>query len=179
MAYLATGLLSSGERLPPHVYGQAVLLRRLADKIVPPEEVESLRQVLLIYLDEQFEAAEKATAALAPRSQELVRLGLDRNTEGLGKVLEKAVRDTPSEPCLSPTRGHPPGCPVFLLHGSIDNVIPPSESLELKAWASRATKTTCLVSELIRHVELEKGEQGPGWRDYWKIIRFWTELLRS
>ena len=68
----------------------------------------------------------------------------------------------------------------FLLHGSVDNVIPPSETLALEEWASQQTETTALVSDLIKHVELEEDEENTGSAfDYIEIIRFWTELLRN
>jgi dienelactone hydrolase len=179
MEYLATGLLPSGETLPPHVYGQAVLLRKFAGELVPAEEVVSFRQALLTYLHDRFSQVRSGLGRLGPESQRLVRLCLARDTDELGKILLPHVRSHRAHPVLSPANGEPPTCPVFLLHGSVDNVIPPSETIELEKWASASTKTTALVSALIQHVELEEeGEQHP-LIEYWKVIRFWTELLRS
>ena len=117
---------------------------------------------------------------LGKGSKKLVELCLERDTEALGKILEPIVREHTPPAILSPTKGEPPPCPVFLLHGSVDNVIPPSETEALQSWASDKTATTALVSDLIKHVELEgDDEDGASAIDYWRIIRFWTELLRS
>lgn len=179
MEYLATGRLPDRSCLPPHVYGQAVLVRKFADRLVPPEELPSLRETLCWYLTERFDETRERLGSLSPRSRELVSLCLDRDTEELGKILLPHILASSSDHSLSPIKGPPPDCPVFLLHGRGDNVIPASETVKLAAWASPATETTSLVSDLIQHVEMKGTGESFSLFEYWKIIRFWTELLRS
>jgi hypothetical protein len=185
--YLTTGELPGeanlpphiyGANLPPHIYGQAVLARWFAEKLVPPDQVDSLRKVLLVYLHEKFEEAKKASETLGPESQHLVKLCLERNTKDLGRILLPHVQTLASPDCLSPEKNKPPDCPLFLLHGSTDNVIPAYETHQLKAWAEPRTETVTLVSHLIQHVEL--GEEGADFSliDYWDILRFWTRMLK-
>jgi len=178
MEYLVSGELPDHTVLPPHVYGQAVLLRRFADRFVEPDRVEALREVLLVYLQEKFEETQTRLGTLEPDSQRLIKLCLDRNTEELGKVLAPIVRSSSSDPSLSPSAKAPPACPIFLLHGSLDNVIPAFETLNLHAWAAPSTETHALVSELIQHVEMGENSPEVSVGDYWAIIRFWTEMLK-
>ncbi len=178
MAFLTTGDPEGG-KLPPNIYGQAVLVRRFATQLVPAEEAVLLRKVLLDYLEERFSKVKSDLDKLAPRSKQLVELCLKRETQALGAILKPLVHGYHSPPLLSPTRGSPPPCPVFLLHGSLDNVIPPSETIALSQWASRSTRTVTLVSSLIKHVELEnKEDESVSPYAYFEIIRFFTELLR-
>jgi dienelactone hydrolase len=178
MRYLCTGEMDNGEKLTPHIYGQAVLARQFASQLVPEKEVAQFRTVLLEYLEEKFKKVRKELYGLPPTSKKLVRLCLDRNTEELGKILIPIVNTYSPAAVLSPIEGTAPSCPIFLLHGAVDNVIPPSESRRLGVWAANQTETTVLISELIRHVDIENGDTTPSVADYYKIIRFWTELLR-
>jgi len=179
MSYLVTGKLPDGKVLRPHVYGQAVLVRRYAEKLVPPDEVTELKSVLLKYLQERFKSVRADLDKLSSTSRTLVELCLKRRTDQLGPLLEPIVRGQTSPPSLSPSRLPPPSCPVFLLHGYVDNVIPPSQTLALRRWASRATRTRTLISDLITHVELGGDEEHANLLSFWNIVRFWTELLRS
>lgn len=179
MAYLVTGKMPDGTFLRPHIYGQAVLVRRYAEDLVPPSQVETLKRVMLKYLQERFKSVRKDLDDLNGDTKRLVTLCLKRDSTELGKILEPIVRTKKSDPLLSPTRGSPPSCPVFLLHGHADNVIPPSETLALNRWAARSSPTRALISDLITHVEMNDNQGHSSAFSYWKIIRFWTELLLS
>ncbi|MCP4678591.1 MAG: hypothetical protein GY854_24380 [Deltaproteobacteria bacterium] len=179
MKYLVTGDLPDGGKLPPHIYGQAVILSRFAHQLVPSKDVEPLKQALNHYLREEWKTVREKAAHLSPKARRLVMLCLERKTEELGPILEPLIKTEQSLSALSPVRHDPPSCPVFLLHGSVDNVIPPSETVALERWASKSTETTALVSPLITHVELGDKVRIFSPIPYYKIIRFWTELLRE
>ncbi len=178
MTYLVTGGLPDGGNLKPHVYGQAVLARKFAPNLVAADQVESLRSVLLDYLKGNYDTVRERQKDLPEESKAIVQLCLKRDTETLGKLLEPWVRAHTPPTILSPVHGDVPKCPVFLLHGSVDNVIPPSETTALGRWALPHTDTTVLVSEAIKHVELSNKEEKPSWTALYRIIRFFTEMLR-
>jgi pimeloyl-ACP methyl ester carboxylesterase len=180
MHYLSTGALPRGGTLPPHLYGQAVLLRRLADRLVPADQAEALRAALFLFLKEKPEAFQAAVSQLPPESRRLAELCLHWDAKGVGEVLKPFADQLRCDPALSPMRGPVPDCPVFLLHGSVDNVIPPSETEALAAWAAPRTPTRALVTDLIRHVELEdKGERKSALLESYRLMRFMTALLRA
>ncbi len=180
MTYLVTGDLPGGSKLPPHVYGQAVIALRFVDQLVSPDDEIELREALFDYLREDHAGIKAQLDQLGPSAKRIIEQCLERNTEALGALLEPFVRNYHPPAILSPVQGEPPSCPVFLLHGSVDNVIPPSETAALHEWASKATDATVVISDLIRHVELGQDQTTThAIVSYWQIIRFWTELLRS
>ncbi len=180
MNYLATGLLPEGGKLSPHLYGQAVLARRLADQLVPPEQVEPLRQALALFLQERAADFQTQAASLAPEARRVAECCLRWDSQAMGRLLAPLAAKLRSDPRLSPELNPRPGCPVFLLHGSEDNVIPPSETRALGQWAAAGGPATALVTGLIRHVELEdKSKAQPPLAEKWKLLRLLTEFLRS
>jgi acetyl esterase/lipase len=178
MRYLVSGDLPAGGHLEPHVYGQAVILRMGADRLVPPEDVAKLDRALLAFLSGDRKRAERIGINLGREAHDLLTLVVERETSALGEVLEPVVRAHKNEPQLSPVRFDPPEFPVFLLHGNVDNVIPPSETTELDRWASRTADARTVVSSLITHVELDEEEQQASPAEYLDLVRLWTEMLR-
>jgi len=177
MRYLVTGELPGGGHLEPHVYGQAVILRMAADRLVPPADVPYLDRALLAYLQGDSKRAREIGLKLGGEAHDLLDLCLERDTRALGAVLQPIVAAHRNDPVLSPIRWDPPEFPVFLLHGDVDNVIPPSETEELARWASRTAATRTVITKLITHVELDR-EGGTPVGEYLALVRLWTEMLR-
>ncbi len=177
--YLMTGETPTGTTLP-HIYGQAVLLRRYADVMVPKDQVLLLQDTMLDYLRGDHEKAKVESEALPKESRRYTHLIFERDVKTLGRLLKEKI-GTPSTPkAVSADTAPPPQCSVHLLHGSLDNVIPPSELTRLEEWASHGDiEVFSLVSDMINHVELEDDRGIIALIDYYKIIRFWTELLRN
>ncbi|MBN2718730.1 MAG: hypothetical protein JXX14_22985 [Deltaproteobacteria bacterium] len=177
MHYLMTGNMPEG-RLPPHIYGQAVLVRQYASQLVPEDQVAPLRETIYLYLKGEYKKATARSKLSAPESRELLQLIFDRDVKVLGKRLQSKTGNPETGNRLSAVKGPSPKCTVHLLHGSTDNVIPPSELNRLQQWAAAGGTTVyALVSSLINHVELEE-DTSFKLIEYLRIIRFWTELLR-
>ena len=51
LRYLCTGIQPDGSQRPPHDYGVVIILLSVADQVVPPDQVEPLRKVILTYLE--------------------------------------------------------------------------------------------------------------------------------
>lgn len=181
MRFLASGEKGEDGWRRPHVYGQAVELRMFAKKLVPEADVAGLRDALLAYLEERRDDTERIAADLGAEARRLVRLSLDGNAEQLGPILAPLVEELAADPSLSPERQPAPACPVYLLHGADDNVIPASETTALAANLEGRTEVRALVTDLIQHVELKKKEDteaaSPPLSSYWRMARFWTQLL--
>ena len=177
--YLVTGRMPDGEELRAHIYGQAVVVRHFAALFVPAEQVEDFRKVVFEYLRGEMKAVRKGLGALGSESRAIVELLLKRDDDALGAILISKRREFTTDKTMSPVLEDPPDCPLFLLHGAVDNVIPPSETRLVHQWASGGTESTALVSGLIKHVDLDADESDPPLGEYWKMIRFWTEMLRS
>ena len=193
MKYLATGeeLPAPGAVThPPHDYGVAVILYRLAEfGVVPPDQVQRLRdgvrtfllasQLTLVNMDEAnatFAKAREMAKALPEPARTYMNYVNDRAVNKLGPVLVPFLQQLGSDdPGLSPQRAAPPTAPVFLLHGDEDTVIPPAESVILgEALRSKGADVRVLLSHIITHAELDRAGDT---YEAWKLIAFWADLL--
>jgi dienelactone hydrolase len=175
---------------PPHDYGVTVVLLTFADHVVPAEQVEPLRQAILVYLtassltlidmgraEAEFARAKAIGETLPEPSRALMRQVTARAVDALGPRLFPIVDrlgDDADVVAMSPERTPAPAAPVFLLHGSEDTVIPPIETLLLAAHLRDRTPVTGLLSGLITHAEVDRSA---ALGDVWALTRFWRALM--
>jgi dienelactone hydrolase len=190
LRYLVTGVQPDGARRPPHDYGLAIVLLGLVPRVVPPNQADALRQAILTYLDAsildlvdkarsaaEFARARSLAAALAEPSHTLMAELNARDVSALGPRLLPYLSGLDMPAALSPERSPPPLCPVYLLHGSGDNVVPAVESRLLAGHlAAAGVRVRLLVTPLITHAELDR-ETAPA--DVWRLIRFWSAVLHE
>jgi hypothetical protein len=198
MRYLCTGLepdlsaapggTSGVRRRAPHDYGVAVMVLDLARQIVPAEQVEPLREGVLVFLqashlalydvkgsEREFATARSLEATLQEPAATYLHLVNTRNVEVLGTRLLPFVRALGEYPALSPERSPAPRAPVYLLHGSDDNVVPASESSLLARHLDGTVPVHVLLSPLITHAEVNKQASAS---EVWQLIAFWASVLR-
>jgi dienelactone hydrolase len=175
---------------PPHDYGVAVVLLGLADRMVPPEQVEPLRQGILVFLtassldmvdkaraEVEFTRARAHVATLQDPARSLMQYVNDRAVDKLGPLLVKAVESVSGaseHAALSPERAPAPSAPVFLLHGAEDNVIPSVETVLLTNYLRGKTDVHAVLSGLITHAEVDKSAAAI---EVWRLVGFWKELM--
>jgi hypothetical protein len=173
----------------PHDYGVAVLLLGLADRCVPPEQVEPLRAAILEYLTascydlinvtkamETYRNADTMARALPDPSRTLMRCVNTRDVDTLGPLLVPHLAHDGLDPALSPDLSPAPMAPVYLLHGTDDNVVPAIETSYLARYLEGKTRVRVLLSSLITHAELN---QKKGWAEAWQLLDFFADLLRE
>jgi dienelactone hydrolase len=186
LRYLCTGVDGSITR-PPHDYGVAVILLGIADRVVPPEQVETLRAAVRRFLwashldridKEQALREFAALRALAPTLPEpsatLLKFVNERDVTHLGPRLLPFVGEYGGDPALSASKSPKPAAPVFLLHGADDNVIPSVESEFLAAELRGRTPVRLLISPLISHAEADQPATVSGTM---ALASFWGDLL--
>lgn len=90
--------------------------------------------------------------------QRRMQLLFEHHTEALAPVMLASIDKYRSEYESSSPRGHISSLavPVFLLHGSGDNVIPPAETLWLQHDLPPGVVRECLITPLISHVSLDQ-----------------------
>jgi pimeloyl-ACP methyl ester carboxylesterase len=127
---------------PPHDYGVAVILLGVAERLVPPSQVEPLRAAIRRFLlasaldsnvdkaaaAREFEALRGIATHMPEPSATLMRYVNERDVVHLGPRLLPFVGFYGSDRSLSASKSPKPSAPVFLLHGTEDNVIPSIES---------------------------------------------------
>jgi dienelactone hydrolase len=188
LRYLCTGIRPDGSQRPPHDYGVVIILLSVADQVVPPDQVEPLRKVILTYLEASrldlvdkneswntYQRARAMTASLPDPSKTLMNYVNDRDVAHLGPILLPHVTELGDDRMLSPSREAAPAAPVYLLHGTDDNVIPAIES-SLLAETLRGRHVTVhqLATPLITHAEVDRSATAMA---MWRLISFWAGLL--
>ncbi len=182
--------MASGERdRRPHDYGVAIVLLGGADRVVPAEQVGPLRTAILTFLlashyeliDRRkaagvFTEAARMADALPEPARTFMREVNDRDVEHLGRTLLPLLDQAPHDAALSPDQSPPPACPVFILHGADDNVVPAVESLWLARYLQGRTRVRALSSRVITHAELNSRQD---WREIWQLVDFFASLLRQ
>jgi dienelactone hydrolase len=171
----------------PHDYGVTVILLGIADRLVPKAQVEPLRAAVRRYLwashldrvdkpqaDREFAALRALAGRLPQPSATLLTYVNNRDVVHLGARLRPFVASYGADPALSPSRSPKPSAPIFLLHGTDDNVIPAVESEYLANDLRGHAPVRLLVSGLISHAE---ADQPPHLGDVLKLAGFWGDLL--
>jgi hypothetical protein len=177
---------------PPHDYGVAVVLLTFADRIVPADQVEPLRQGILTFLKAssldmvdkaraaiEFKRAREFETTLAEPARTLMTHVNNRAVDKLGPILLPAVEsvsDAREHTSLSPERAPPPSAPVFLLHGVEDNVIPSVETVLLTNYLRGKTEVHAILSGLITHAEVDKSAAAA---EVWRLATFWRQLMQK
>jgi hypothetical protein len=192
--YLCTGEapnVAGIEIHPPHDYGVAVVLYGMAHLVVPPDQVEALRDGIRTFLwasqltlvdqaqaDATFAKAREMAKALPPPASTYLTYVNDRNVTALGPVLVPHIAVVASDKEISPERAPAsPVAPVYLLHGADDTVIPSVESLLLRDHLERqGADVRVLLSGLITHAEVD---QSAAASETWKLVSFWAEVLQQ
>jgi hypothetical protein len=176
---------------PPHDYGVAVVLLTLAGELVPPEQVGPLAVgiegfLLASSLDmvdkpralEEFARMRAYAETLPEPAATLMRQVNDRSVTDLGARLLPTVdrlANHPAMPALSPERApQPPRAPVFLLHGTDDNVIPSVETVLLGEHLQGRAPVRGLLSGLITHAEVNRA---PTATEAWRLASFWRQVF--
>lgn len=203
MKYLVTGVLPDGTSQAAHDYGVAVILLAGAHHFAPPEQVEPLRHAITAFLDASsldvtapaksqrlFDEARRLENALPQPAREVMGLVNRRDVKTLGPRLVPYLEELGGADALSPERSMVTTAPVFLLHGSHDNVIPYTETPLLAEYlrARGNLRVTSLLTPLISHANVQdaassaasgaSGLPGPASAEVWRLVRFWSAMLR-
>ena len=173
---------------PPHDYGVAVILLGVAERLVPPPQVAPLRSAVRQYLwasaldggvdkpkaEDAFAAVRALTKTLPQPSATLLRYVVDRDVVHLGARLLPYIGLYGNAPSLSASKSPKPSAPVYLLHGTEDNVIPPIESEYLAEELRGHAPVRFLLSGLISHAD---ADQPVHLNDVAALASFWGDLL--
>jgi dienelactone hydrolase len=153
---------------PPHDYGVAVILLRVADKVVPPAQVRPLREAVRRFLtashldrldkpaaEREFEALRARARQLPEPSATLLKYVNERDVVHLGARLLPFTSEFDDAESLSPVNAPAPSGPVFLLHGLDDDVIPTAESVFLADHLRGKAPVRLLLTGLVSHAEAQ------------------------
>lgn len=200
MRYLCTGVLPDGSAQPAHDYGAVLILLAGLHHFAPPEQVAPLRNAIVTFLDassfdvtdparsaRMFEDARRMEVALPEPAREVMGWVNRRDVQTLGPKLLPYLEELGGDPALSPERSPATSAPVFLLHGSHDNVIPYTETPRLAEYLRTRgnARVTSLLTPLISHANAQDAapsvasdSRGRASAEVWRLVRFWSAMLR-
>ncbi|HEX6276692.1 MAG TPA: hypothetical protein VFZ53_26800 [Polyangiaceae bacterium] len=167
----------SGTRsVAAHEYGLVVLLYGHLERFVPPSDLELMRAGVKAWLKEDRPGARRLAAARkSAESERLWQLLEKGRVQTLAADLDAVLAEKTAElRALSPSgRLAAVGAPVYLLHGTHDSVIPPSE-VEWAALELRSHPHVALVTPLLEHVSVAGNV---GWDERLALVRFISRIM--
>lgn len=171
----------AGERpgVEPHGYGAGVLVHTYADELFPDADVERVRAILGLLLEDRWRDARARLDSLSPAARRGVEQVLARDYDGpLARELESLLDERREDLArVSPRDAlHTVEVPVFLIHGKGDPVVPATETRWLAREVPAAHLGGVVVTDVLRHAEYERE---PSWRERWELVHFMAEVLQG
>lgn len=148
----------------------ALVLSAIAPRVVPPGQVHPLRAALDAWMSRRPAAADLLHDLPEP-SRGLVLAIREGRTEGVRAMLAQRWVPSPDDVLLSPQRQVGPRCPVFLLHGARDPVVPVAESRALARSLGAGTRVVSLITSAIDPSRLRPASVVPTARLLWWMGR--------
>jgi pimeloyl-ACP methyl ester carboxylesterase len=161
-----------------HDYGAAVFVYSNLKKFFPASDLDVAHEALRDWLWEQPEAAQMLLPQLSPAGRATMEMLLARKIDPLRPQMLDVIRaDGPQLAEMSP-QGKLGNLhvPVFILHGSTDDIIPSSESLWLQREVPPKYLREVLITPAFSHVDPEKSAT---WFDQVRLVGFLANVLHA
>jgi pimeloyl-ACP methyl ester carboxylesterase len=161
-----------------HDYGAAVFVYANLGKFFPESDLKIAHEALRYWLWEEPQNARELLARLSPAGRATMELLLSRQIDRLRPQLLDVIRvDEPQLAAISP-QGKLGNLrvPVFILHGSTDDIIPSTESLWLQREVPPKYLREVLITPAFSHVDPEKSAT---WGDQLRLVSFLGDVLHA
>ncbi len=181
MRFFATDTIAGPDgailQMPAHEYGPLVVAYSHPEDFFPPEDVAKAHEALRLLLWEHGKDSEAIMRTLSPAGQRLMQAFYQQHREQFdAQMLAHLDGHRAAMRAASPAgKMQRIACPVLLLHGAGDNVIPPTETEWLAREIPPHHLRAVLISPAISHVAI--GGPGPTLRDKFALVRWMKELL--
>ena len=159
-----------------HEYGPLVLIYSHLGDFFPPADVATAHEALRLLLWEKVNESRKVAEQLSPASRSKMESLYAHHLEALDSEMEQVIAAHRAEMAAVSPHGRLQSLhvPVLLLHGSTDNVIPPSELLWLKQDVPAPYLKAALITPALSHVSMESK---PTLADNLRLIHFMAQML--
>jgi pimeloyl-ACP methyl ester carboxylesterase len=160
----------------PHEYGALVLVYAEVSRFFSPQDVPAASEAIRLWLYEQPDGARAKAAGLSPAGRAMIDVLFSKHRESLRDELLAGI--AASQPQMAAVSPHGKlaaiDCPVLLLHGTGDEVIPASESQWLASEIPPEHLRALLISPAITHVEV--GGK-PALADKLRLVHFMAQIF--
>jgi pimeloyl-ACP methyl ester carboxylesterase len=162
-------------KMTAHEYGSLVVAYDFASHFFSTQDVEQAEVTLRTLLYEDLPQAHAEALKLSPAGQARMAELFQHHTKSLIPDMQRALAAAePGLAAASPDHYiQTLHLPVMLLHGSADNVVPPTETLWLAHDLPPGTLHSALISPAIGHVEIG----GAGVKEQWQLVQWMTQML--
>jgi pimeloyl-ACP methyl ester carboxylesterase len=180
--FLATSQaeLPDGRRVPytAHDYGAAVFVYSHLEQFFLPSDLDVAHEALRDWLWERPADAQALLPLLSSAGRAIMEILLTRQIDRIRPQLLDAIRVDETQLAAISPQGKLGSLrvPVFILHGSIDDIIPSTESLWLEKEIPRQFLRAALITAAFSHVDPDKHA---GWRENLQLVRFLADVLRA
>jgi pimeloyl-ACP methyl ester carboxylesterase len=161
-----------------HEYGALVFVYAHLSRFFSPEDLPAAHEALRLWLWERPQEAQGWLPKLSDAGRARMEILFSGRIEEMRpQLLDEIQADQAELSAISP-QGKLRGLrlPIFILHGSADNIIPSTESL----WLEREVPSTDLEKALITPAFAHVGpEKDPGWREELRLVNFVARFLRA
>ena len=163
---------------PAHDYGASVYVYAHLSQFFSADDLPVAREALRYWLWEQPDNAKALLGRLSPEGQTTLEALCARRIDLLRARLLQAIQADQAELAAVSPHGQVANlrAPVFILHGSDDNVIPPAESQWLAREIPRDDVRAVLITSAFAHVDVSKRS---GWYERLKLVRFIGAVLHA
>lgn len=163
---------------PAHDYGASVFVYAHLSQFFPAADLDAAHEALRDWLWEQPDQAKVAMEKLSPEARETMDALLNRRIDQVRpRILSAIATDEGELTEISPYQKMSDlRIPVYILHGSADNIIPPAESLWLAKDLPRAEVRDVLITKAFSHVDPEKDAT---LSEELKLVKFVGDVLRA
>jgi pimeloyl-ACP methyl ester carboxylesterase len=172
--------LPDGTKKPyrAHDYGAAVFVYSRLDQFFSPADLAVAHEALRDWLWEKPDEAQALLPKLSPEGRTTMEILIARQIERLRPKLLEAIRvDEPQLTAISPEgKLGALRTPVFLLHGSTDDIIPSTETLWLEREIPKPYLRAALITRAFSHVDPQRRA---AWTDQIRLVEFLAGVLRA
>ncbi len=161
-----------------HDYGAAVFVYAHLEQFFPAADLPVAHDALRDWLWERPEDAQALFPKLSPASRDTMQILVARQIRKLRPQLLSAIQmDDAQLSAISP-QGKLAALhtPVFLLHGSTDDVIPSTETLWLEQEIPKPYLRAAEITPAFSHVDPDKHAV---WKDQLRLVDFLAGVLRA
>ncbi len=179
--FLATSQveLPDGHRVAytAHDYGAAVFVYSHLEQFFSASDLDVAHQALRDWLWERPPDAQVLLPRLSPAGRTIMEMLLTRQIDRIRPELLNAIRVDETQLAAISPQGKLGSLhvPVFVLHGSTDDIIPSTESLWLQREVPPKYLREVLITPAFSHVDPDKSAT---WSEKLRLVDFLADVLR-